>query len=287
MNEETYSVVEDAIQSGHWWFECRRRLVRRQLTRLALPSDTPSLDIGTSTGVDLRLMRDLGMSELTGVDVSELATRFCKEERLARIVQADCRHLPFETGAFKLALAADVLEHVEHDQKAVVEFNRILAPGGRILVTVPAFKSLWGLEDEVAQHYRRYRLGQLRKLFADAGFSIETSFYFNYLLFLPIWLARRIIRAVGMKLESETQLNTRLLNHALKAVFMIDIATAPWIKPPLGVSILMMAVKDAQQGCPGAAPTTTRGGEAEAVAGGRRHNGVYRAVCRCRTRAEV
>ena len=89
---------------------------------------------------------------------------------------------------------------------------------------------------------------KLRRAVQAAGLRPRRAFYFNYLLFLPILLARRLIDALGIELNSEAEINTPLVNRLLAAVFRCDIATAPWLRPPFGVSILMLAEK------PGAAP---------------------------------
>lgn len=69
------------------------------------------------------------------------------------------------------------------------------------------------------------------------------SFYFNYLLFVPIWLARQVIDLFKIKLHSENEVNNSFLNAVLKAIFWLDIKTAPWICVPFGVSILLVATQ--------------------------------------------
>jgi hypothetical protein len=68
-------------------------------------------------------------------------------------------------------------------------------------------------------------------------------YYFNYLLFGPIWLARRLVDILGLKLESEAQLNTPAVNFIFSAIFRLDTWTAPLVRPPLGVSILALVSK--------------------------------------------
>jgi hypothetical protein len=112
-----------------------------------------------------------------------------------------------------------------------------------LLLTVPAFASLWGLQDRVSHHKRRYRLPALRGQLQQAGLRPLRIFYFNYLLFLPIWLGRRLIDWLNIDIGSEAQLNTPLLNRALSIVFNLDARTAPVLRPPFGVSIFLLAVK--------------------------------------------
>jgi SAM-dependent methyltransferase len=162
---------------------------------------------------------------------------------LGLVRQGDICALPFADASFDVVLATDVIEHVDDDGHATAEIARVLAPDGLALITVPAFQSLWGPQDRQALHKRRYRLRPLVRLLLATGLRIDRSYYFNYLLFGPIWAARRIIDLFGIKLDSEGQVNTPLLNRILSAVFSVDISTARSIKAPFGVSILVVARK--------------------------------------------
>jgi SAM-dependent methyltransferase len=235
--------VEAKIEADHWWFVGRRRLFASELRRAAIPSSARVLDIGTSTGTNLRMLRALGFRDVTGLDMSEDAIRYCESKGLGPVQRGDACAMPFEAQSFDLILATDIIEHVEDDGRAVNEIARVLRPGGKVLVTVPAFQSLWGLQDRVSQHRRRYRLGPLLSRIEDAGLSPLRAFYFNYLLFVPIWLARRIIDAFGIELKSEGEVNTPLLNRVLSLLFTCDISSAPLLRPPFGVSILVLASK--------------------------------------------
>ena len=71
--------------------------------------------------------------------------------------------------AFDLAVALDVLEHVRDDDGALRELARVIAPGGRLLVTVPQYGWLWGEHDVLAHHHRRYTRSLLLDRAAAAG----------------------------------------------------------------------------------------------------------------------
>ena len=111
------------------------------------------------------------------------------------------------------------------------------------MLTVPAFQSLWGLQDEIAHHKRRYVKNELVEVVKRAGLMPVRDFYFNYLLFAPIYAARKLMLAAGVKVASESRVNTPLLNQILSAIFRADIATAPAIRPPFGVSAFVLARK--------------------------------------------
>jgi len=242
MDAETYA-VEAETEETHWWFVGRRRLFAREISRLKIAKSAAVLDVGTSTGSNLRLLADLGFVRASGLEMSEEAIRYCRAKGFARLCCGDVGDLPFAGGSFDLVLATDILEHVDDDRRAIREIARVLRPGGHALITVPAFPSLWGLQDRVARHRRRYRMGQLRERLSAGGFSIDRAYHMNFLLFFPIWAARRLIDLFGIKIESENSINSLSLNRILGAIFAVDCAIAPRLRPPFGVSIVAMVHK--------------------------------------------
>lgn len=192
------------------------------------------------------MLRDAGFANVTGLDSSPVAAEYCASRGLAPVVIGDACAMQFRAGQFDLVLLTDVIEHVESDAAALAEVFRVLKPGGVALITVPTFQTLWGLQDVVAHHKRRYRKGQLTEKVRAAGFTLERAYYFNYLLFVPIWLARQVIRMLNIPLRSENEIGTPLINRILTAVFLVDITTASWLRPPFGVSALVVARKPAR-----------------------------------------
>ena len=233
--------AEAAVEENHWWFVGRRLLFARLIAELGLPEDAPILDVGTSTGTNLRMLRDLGFRHVVGLDQSPEALRFCAEKGFGEVHLGDVCALPFPDASFDLVLATDILEHVDDDRGALTELRRVLRPAGRLLLTVPTFPVLWGLQDDVSHHFRRYRMPQLLALLRAARLTPGENFYFNYLLFLPILLVRRCMRLLSVRVDSETLLNPSWLNRILGPLFRFDVWSARRIRPPVGVSALVLA----------------------------------------------
>jgi SAM-dependent methyltransferase len=105
--------------------------------------------------------------------------------------------LPFGDGVFSLVTCLDVLEHLDDDRAALRELRRVTAPGGALVVTVPAYQLLWSAHDERNLHRRRYRAGGLASVAESAGWVIERQTYFNSLLLAPAALVRLADRARG------------------------------------------------------------------------------------------
>ena len=239
----TVYAIEDQVEDSHWWFVCRRHLFSWTLKKSQIKAKDPVLDIGIGAGGNLRMLRDLGIKSVTAVDKSEDALNYCKKKGFDNLYHGDVNMLPFSDSSFKFILATDILEHVEDDLSALVEISRVLKKGGEVLITVPAFLCLWGLQDEVAEHKRRYLLNEIIGKIDKSGLKVTESYYFNYLLFAPILVSRFLIKVFKIKLSSENELNSPLINLILKGIFFIDIYTAKFVKPPFGVSIFIVAKK--------------------------------------------
>src|SRR5205085_11569628 len=142
-----------------------------------------------------------------GVDVSQDALAFCRARGLANVRHGEAEKLPYEDGAFDLVTGLDVVEHLDDDVAGLREMRRVLRPGGRVLLFVPAFMFLWGLQDEVSHHRRRYRLPELRCVLEQAGLEVERMTYANITFFLPILLIRKLMRLTGVRAASENNVN--------------------------------------------------------------------------------
>ena len=240
MNTDVYTVEAD-VKDTHWWFAGRRRLFKRLIGALQPNGTWLVLEVGAGTGANLPVLLASGAGRVVACDVSVDALRHAG--CAATMTRADASHLPFRSGTVDLLLAADVIEHLDDDGTALREFVRVLRPGGHLVLTVPAFPSLWGPQDIVSHHRRRYRRAALLALLHDAGVGVATCFHFNYLLFAPIWVARKILLGLDVKIASENEVNTTLLNRLLTRVFFADVDTAPLLRPPFGVSLCVVAAK--------------------------------------------
>ena len=85
----------------------------------------------------------------------------------------------------------DVLEHIDNDSEAIRNVHKMLKPGGKAIITVPAHMWLWNKQDRIASHRKRYELDQLRRLFESSGFKVlkATAFFISL---LPLLYLRTI-----------------------------------------------------------------------------------------------
>jgi SAM-dependent methyltransferase len=141
---------------------------------------------------------------------------------------------------FDLVLALDVLEHLDRDGEGLLELARLVKPGGVLVVTVPALPSLWGSQDVVSYHHRRYTRRTIAGLFDQAGMRQKNVTYFNTLLFPIVAGVRWSRRIVGRKpaVSDFEASKPGLLNTALATVFGAERYLVGRIPMPAGVSLL-------------------------------------------------
>jgi SAM-dependent methyltransferase len=241
--ERDLYLAEDRIAAAHWWFVVRRRLFAREIGMAAPGRRGRVLDVGTGSGSNLPMLRDLGFAEVAGLDSSPIAVDLCARKGFSEVKCGDVCALPFPDRHFDIVLATDIIEHVADDGRALREIERVVAPGGAAIITVPAFQMLWGAHDSAAHHLRRYRLADLVRKTEMAGLEVERAYYFNFILFLPILAVRRLFRWLGLPLKNENELTGPWLNRVLQAVFGLDVFLARRLYPPFGVSALIVARK--------------------------------------------
>ena len=243
MMEHTYPILF-RVEQTHWWHIGRRRILAdfvAAICRQVTDRRPRILDVGCGTGANLIMLSKYGDAE--GVDISEDALAFCRERGLDKVKLGAGEELPYEDDSFDLVTAFDVVEHMDDDLAGLREMRRVLRPGGRVLLFVPTFMFLWGLQDDVSHHRRRYRLSELRRVLEKAGFEVERMTYANITFFLPILLVRKLMRLTGIKTESENTINVSALNGVLGRLLGAESWFLRYVNLPFGVSGLCVAKK--------------------------------------------
>jgi len=240
MQEHTYSIMYE-IEGTHWWFAGRRQIITSFIRPLfaGFRGRPRILDVGCGTGANLEMLGEFGEAE--GVDVSNDALLFCRQRGLEKVRLGEAEKLPYDDESFDLVTGLDVVEHLDDDLAGLREMRRVLKPDGRAFLFVPAFMFLWGVQDDISHHRRRYTMSELRAVVRKAGFEIERTTFANITFFLPTLLGRVLMRITGFRPASENNLTIGFLN---KPLGMILGAESFWLRHfnlPVGVSAICIA----------------------------------------------
>lgn len=232
-------------EKRHFWFRGSRAVVESWLQRAiddAAMGQRPSLiDVGAGTGG--MLDRIAPLCDAWGVEYSPDGAAFC-QSRGVRVLRGGLPHLPLATDRFDLALSMDVFEHVEDDVAAMTDVRRVLRPGGRLIMTVPALQWLWSRHDEALHHHRRYDRSMLETRLKQAGFRVVRCSYFNSLLLPPIAAVRLAGRIKDRLAPSSAPPASDVgdvvepLNGILSSVFGAERHLLAHGRLPLGASLI-------------------------------------------------
>lgn len=236
-------------EDHHWWFRGRRGIIEAVLREHLPPvAARRILDVGCGTGGNLPLLQGFGQVE--GLEASEQARALCQRRMGASFVlHAGAVPQDLPAGPFDVVTAFDVLEHIPDAELpgALRGIRDVLAPAGRLVLTVPAFRFLWSEHDEVHHHQRRYTVALLTEQLSAAGLRVRWVSYFNSVLFPPIAAVRLLQRVLphGRKGEPRSDVETTrgsgLVNQVLEAVFSAERHVVPRHSLPFGVSLIAVA----------------------------------------------
>jgi len=234
--------IESKAENFHWWFVVRRKLLMSLLSSSNLTKDCIALDIGCGTGSNLKILGASGF-HVIGLDRSIYALSLTKKKVNFPLIAGDLNKLPIRINSAGIIIAMDILEHLENDLNGINEIYRTLSKEGILILTVPAFNFLWGTQDVITGHKRRYSSEEILNKLKQGGFKILRASYFNFFLFFPILFARRLIHLLGLRVASENEINSPLINFFLKIIFSLEPYILKYFPFPFGVSIFCIAKK--------------------------------------------
>lgn len=227
----------ETIEGSHFWFGPRRALVEAVLDDRFEGGFECAIDLGCGGGTQLPVLAQR-FGNVVGVDAYAESLGQARRHTLNTIlVQADVCHVPLADRQFDLAMALDVLEHVD-PIRFLAEARRLVVSEGCLLLTVPAFPSLWSPLDEAAGHRCRYRRLDLRRELEAHGWSVIHWTHYQALLFPLLWLARR--SRIRRLLHFERYPSKRV-SRMLGSVNSVEVRLLKGHRLPWGSSLVVLA----------------------------------------------
>lgn len=236
------------VEREHWWFRVRESIILDVFkTSVFKGKPLNILNVGAATGRSSEMLQPFG--DVQSIEYDQPSYEFCRDTLHMTIDQGSITELPYEDGAFDCVCAFDVVEHVEDHELAIQNLFRVCKPGGKVFITVPAFMSLWSNHDIVNHHFRRYKQKPMLALFSANGGKLVRSTYFNFILFIPIFLIRSIqklfVRKKPEQLKADNELfESNALNALFFKVFSLERKLLNRFNLPFGVSLLVLWEKE-------------------------------------------
>jgi SAM-dependent methyltransferase len=222
-------------REGYWWHRARTDLLAAVMApHLAAPSRT--LDVGSADAPSVGWMR--GEHQHVGLDL------FPDGLRPGEGIVGSATELPFGDRTFDVVSAFDVVEHCADDARAVSELRRVLVPGGRMLLSVPAYQWAWSDHDVRAGHHRRYTRAGIAGLVEAAGMEVQRATYAFGGVF-PLFAAERLRRRLRPSATGDARLPevSPGLDRALMGVCRAEARLLRRRDLPFGSSVFVAAVR--------------------------------------------
>lgn len=174
------------VVPDYWWYVARADLLEAALREHAEGAGL-TLDVGSADGPSAAWLRQVA-ARTVSLDIDPRGLG-------AGGVCGSALRLPFADDTFDVVAAFDVIEHCDPEAQALAEVRRVLRPGGRFLLSVPAYAWAWSDFDVANGHHRRYTRRRLVEALAGAGFVVDRATY-GFAAVFPMFAAERLVRRV-------------------------------------------------------------------------------------------
>jgi SAM-dependent methyltransferase len=244
-----YEIMYEA-EDTHWWYRGMRGAMFTLLRLRRNHRREPAiLDAGCGTGGTLNALRSANYERLQGFDLNPIALEFCHKRGLDHVRLGSITDIPYPDDTFDIAVSCDVVTDAgtDNENKALSELYRVLRPGGRLFLNLPAYAFLRSEHDRATDVARRVTRREIIAKLEGAGFEVRRASYWNMFLF-PVVVAVRFLRREGADelddpARSDIVLPPKLINTFLSALVLLESRLMRYVNLPFGSSVVTLAVK--------------------------------------------
>ena len=237
--EEEWNVIE----KQSFWYYFRKKIIFSLVKKNFKKKEI--VDIGSGSGINTSYFNNKGYKTLSIEPTYNLALNQIKnkiENVYCFDIQEDISKQT--SNIFPNIVLLDVLEHIEKDEDFLKKLHILLEKNGYLLITVPAFNFLWSSEDNIAGHYRRYRIPKIKEQLKKNGFKVIYSSYFFSFLVLPIIFFRKTKKIDERNISLSKIHHSFVLKFLLYPFYIIELVFIKLkIKIPFGSSLFVLCKK--------------------------------------------
>jgi SAM-dependent methyltransferase len=231
--------------TSSWWWITRRKLFQEAIAQaVSGKRQAKVLDLGCTAELD---SADDSLLRAVNCHSSLPTLAFHQLQSRRRLICSNPEELGFVSNSFDAAVAGDILQTVNDDLATLREVRRVLKDGATLCLTVPAYPALWGEQDEIRGHHRRYTANNLRRKLNNAGFEVTRVSYFVASGFLPAF-AERITNNIFTKSIDryrQSAAGSPALNSAMVLLLDGERFLTRYINLPFGTRVVCWARKPA------------------------------------------
>jgi cyclopropane fatty-acyl-phospholipid synthase-like methyltransferase len=174
----------------HFWIQ-RRFEVTKVLAGNLISGATAIAEIGCGHGLLQRQVEEAYGKQVVGFDLNEFALKQNLSRNGSLCCYDICEQKQEFKGRFNVLFLFDVLEHIADEARFLKAAAFHLAPGGQLIINVPACQWLYSAYDEAAGHQRRYSIRMLKKAAQRANLKVKQWSYWGLPL-LPTLMLRKL-----------------------------------------------------------------------------------------------
>ncbi len=231
------------VETQHWWFVARRKIIENIIQKLELAKDPRIFDAGCGNGDNLALLSKYG--DVVAMERDANALQRAQAREIGKVLKGE---LPNNISDSirkdnDLIVLLDVLEHIDDDEESLASLRNCVKDNGKLILTVPAYQFLWTHHDDLHHHKRRYTVKRIKKVIENSGWQVDYISYFNFFLF-PLALIDRIKQKMIPSEEGgDLKMPPKIINSFFEKVFSFEANLIGKFIFPFGLSIVVVAKK--------------------------------------------